>query len=324
MTNIASKSSSPMNGGAAISRTTVRIPATSGDELEAWLYFPEGDGPHPVVVMAHGIGAIKAGGLAPFAERFCREGFAAIVFDYRQWGGSTGQPREELSFPRQLEDYSTVIGWAATHPDIDAHRIFAWGTSFAGMYIVELAASDTRLAGAIGQVPLVDGFAAARMASPGRGLRLLAAALLDRLGSVFGFSSLYLPGAGRPEELAIGTTEDALFGERLMTPKDSTEWRNRVAARSLLSFSWRRPVRRAAAVRCPLLLVVAEQDSMAPVGPAIRVTEKAPLGELYRSRGGHYDVYQGGVSFDEVLRVELEFLHRHAKNERAANDSFLS
>jgi uncharacterized protein len=318
MTNIASISSSPINGGTAISRTTVRIPTPSRDELEAWLYLPEGDGPHPVVVMAHGIGAIKAGGLAPFAERFCREGFAAIVFDYRQWGGSTGQPREELSFPRQLEDYSTVIGWAATQLDIDAHRIFAWGTSFAGMYIVELAASDSRLAGAIGQVPLVDGFAAARMASPVRGLRLLAAALRDRLGSVFGFPSLYLRGAGRPGELAIGTTEDALFGERLMTPKDTTEWRNRVAARSLLSFSWRRPVRRAAAVRCPLLLVVAEQDSMAPVGPAIRVTEKAPLGELYRSRGGHYDVYQGGVSFDEVLRVELEFLHRHAKNERAA------
>jgi fermentation-respiration switch protein FrsA (DUF1100 family) len=314
MTNIASKSSSPTDGGTAISRATVRIPTASGDELEAWLYLPGGDGPHPVVVMAHGIGAIKAGGLAPFAERFCREGFAAIVFDYRQWGGSAGQPREELSFPRQLEDYRTVIGWAATHPDIDAHRIFAWGTSFAGMYIVELAASDTRLAGAIGQVPLVDGFAAARMAPPAHGLRLLAAALRDRLGSVFGLPPFYLPGAGRPGELAIGTTEDALFGEKLMTPKDSTEWRNRVAARSLLSFSWRRPVRRAAAVRCPLLLVVAEQDSMAPVGPAIRVTEKAPLGELHRSRGGHYDVYQGGVSFDEVLRVELEFLHRHAKH----------
>jgi uncharacterized protein len=119
------------------SRTTVRIPTASGDELEAWLYLPEGDGPHPAVVMAHGIGAIKAGGLAPFAERFCREGFAAVVFDYRQWGGSSGQPREELSFPRQLEDYGTVIGWAATHPNIDEHRIFAWGTSFAGMYIVE-------------------------------------------------------------------------------------------------------------------------------------------------------------------------------------------
>ena len=300
------------NAGAP-SRTTVRIPTAFGDELEAWLYLPEGNGPHLAVVMAHGIGAIKAGGLAPFAERFCRDGFAAVVFDYRQWGGSSGQPREELSFPRQLEDYGTVIGWASAHPNIDERRIFAWGTSFAGMYIVELAVSDSRLAAAIGQAPLVDGFAAARLASPGRGLRLLAAALLDRLGSVFGRPPRYLPGAGRPGELAIGATEDARFGEKLMTPKDSTEWRNRVAARSLLSFSWRRPVRRAAAIRCPILLVVAEQDTMAPVGPAVRVTEKAPCGELYRSRGGHYDVYQGGASFDDVIRVELEFLHRHAR-----------
>src|SRR6266853_340000 len=132
--------------------------------------------------MAHGIGAIKAGGLAPFAERFC-----------------------------------------------------------------------------------VDGFAAARLASPVRGLRLLAVALADRLGSIFGRPPRYLPGAGRPGELAIGATADALFGERLMTPKDGTEWRNRVAARSLLSFSWRRPVRRAAAIRCPILLVVAERDTLAPV-----------------------------------------------------------
>jgi len=74
----------PDNVDTSPSRTTVRIPTASGDELEGWLYLPEGDGPHPVVVMAHGIGAIKAGGLAPFAERFCREGFAAVVFDYRQ------------------------------------------------------------------------------------------------------------------------------------------------------------------------------------------------------------------------------------------------
>lgn len=60
----------------------------SGDELEAWLYLPEGDGPHPAVVTAHGIGGIKAGGLAPFAERFRKEGFVAITFDYRNFGGS--------------------------------------------------------------------------------------------------------------------------------------------------------------------------------------------------------------------------------------------
>src|SRR5258706_11352247 len=195
----------------APSRTTVRIPTASGDEIEAWLYLPEGEGPHPAVVMAHGIGAIKAGGLAPFAERFCREGFAAVAFDYRQWGGSTGQPREELSVPRQLEDYRTVIDWAVAHPDLDAQRIFAWRTSFAGMYIVELAASDSRPAGALAQAPLVDGLAAAALASPLRGLRLFSLAALDPVGAIFNGPPRYLPGAGAPGELTVGSTQDARF-----------------------------------------------------------------------------------------------------------------
>jgi hypothetical protein len=29
--------------------------------------------------------------------------------------------------------------------------------------------------------------------------------------------------------------------------------------------------------------------------------------------GGHFDVYEGGADFDNVLRVEVEFLHRHAR-----------
>ena len=32
--------------------------------------------------------------------------------------------------------------------------------------------------------------------------------------------------------------------------------------------------------------------------------------------GGHYDLYQGGESFNDVIQVELEFLHRHAKKAR--------
>ena len=75
-------------------RTTERIGTPSGDELDAWPYLPDGDGPHPAVVMGHGFAAVKAGGLQPFAERFQREGFAAIVFDYRGWGSSDGQPRD--------------------------------------------------------------------------------------------------------------------------------------------------------------------------------------------------------------------------------------
>jgi fermentation-respiration switch protein FrsA (DUF1100 family) len=216
-------------------RTTVRISTPSGYAIEAWVYLPEGGGPHPAVVMAHGIGAVKAGGLQPFAERFRAEGFAAVVFDYRQWGGSDGEPRDELSVPRQLQDYRTVIDWTAAQPDIDPNRIVAWGTSFAGMHIVELAASDRRLAAAIAQVPLADGIAGAAMISPPQGLRLAAVAVLDRLCSFIGRPVRYIPNSAAPGQLAVGATEDALYGLKLMTPREPANFNNRVAARSVLS-----------------------------------------------------------------------------------------
>ena len=292
---------------------TVQIPTSSGDAIEAWVYLPGGSGPHPAVVMAHGIGGIKPGGLAPFAERFREEGFAEIAFDYRNFGGSGGQPREVLSVPRQRADYSTVIGWAVEQPYIDPRQIIVWGTSFAGMHVLELAVSDNRLAAAVAQAPLTDGLAAAMMSEPKNGTRLFGLALLDRVGSLFGRQPIYIPGHGRPGDLSIGATPDGPFGEKLMTPKDGTPWHDRVAARSLLSFSWRRPVRRATSVRVPLLLVVPEADSIAPVPAALEVARKAPGAELFRSAGGHYDVYEGGASFADVLRTEVEFLHRHVK-----------
>jgi fermentation-respiration switch protein FrsA (DUF1100 family) len=308
-------------------RITVQIPTASGDAIEAWVYLPEGSGPHPAVVMAHGIGAIKAGGLAPFAERFREEGFVAIAFDYRNFGGSGGQPREVLSVPRQRADYSTVIGWAVEQSYIDPGQVIIWGTSFAGMHVIELAASDRRLAGAVAQAPLTDGLAAALMAPPKLGIRLFGLALLDLVGSLFGRQPIYIPGHGGPGDLSIGATPDGLFGEKLMTPKDGTRWNDRVAARSLLSFSWRRPVRRAGSVRIPFLLVVPEADSIAPVPAALEVARRAPRAELFRSSGGHYDVYEGGAGFADVLRTEVDFLHRHTKtaaiHQRAtSNDGF--
>ena len=302
-----------ISNNSSAKRVTVQIPTSSGDAIEAWVYLPESSGPHPAVVMAHGIGGIKAGGLAPFAERFREEGFAAIAFDYRNFGGSAGQPREVLSVPRQRADYSTVIGWAVEQPHIDPRQIIAWGTSFAGMHVLELAVSDNRLAAAVAQAPLTDGLAAAMMSEPKNGTRLFGLALLDRVGALFCRQPIYIPGHGRPGDLSIGATPDGPFGEKLMTPKDGTPWHDRVAARSLLSFSWRRPVRRATSVRVPLLLVVPEADSIAPVPAALEVARKAPGAELFRSAGGHYDVYEGGASFADVLRTGVDFLHRHVK-----------
>ncbi|KAA8963656.1 alpha/beta fold hydrolase [Mycobacterium sp.] len=297
--------------GCVVHRRELEIPASARDRLDTWVYVPERPGPLPTVVMAHGIGGIKAAGLAPFAERFARSGFAAVVFDYRHWGRSTGQPRQLLSVRRQLEDYRAALAWTRAQEEFDPARVFAWGTSFAGMHIVELAASEPGLAGAIAQCPLVDGLAGLANVGPRRKLPLIVHALVDQVGSVLGRRPRYLPVSVPAGQLGVIATDDAMTGYARLHPAEGS-WPNEVTARSLLHVMAHRPVRRARKVRCPLLMVVAEHDTMAPVRAALAVATRAPLAELYRSRGGHYDVYAGGLDHENVLRAEVAFLRRHA------------
>jgi fermentation-respiration switch protein FrsA (DUF1100 family) len=282
------------------------------DEIEAWIHRPSAAGPYPAVVMGHGLGAVKAGGLDSFAERFCAAGFAAVVIDYRHWGGSDGQPRDVVNVRRQRDDYEAAVKWARSQPDIDASRIFVWGTSFSGLHATALAASDSRLAGAIAQCPLVDGLAGSLLVRPTRSIALFATALLDAFGSVIGRKPWYIPITVAPGQWGVTDTDDALFGQRLVAPREAAEWRNRVAARSLLRFPMQRPARRAADIAIPFLLVVAETDTQAPVDSALSVAARAPHAELRRSDGGHYDVYEGGIAFEKVVGWEVEFLRRHA------------
>jgi fermentation-respiration switch protein FrsA (DUF1100 family) len=70
--------------------------------------------------------------LDAFAERFARAGLAALVFDYRHFGDSQGEPRQLLDIGRQLADWRAAIGYARTVDGIDPARIALWGSSFSG------------------------------------------------------------------------------------------------------------------------------------------------------------------------------------------------
>lgn len=97
-------------------RSDVRF--RSGDaDCAAWLYLPEGPGPHPAVVLEHGLGAVKEMRLDAYAERFTAAGYACLVFDHRHFGASGGQPRQLLSVSRQLADWKAAIGYVRGRPD---------------------------------------------------------------------------------------------------------------------------------------------------------------------------------------------------------------
>ena len=59
--------------------------------------------------MAHGFGATKDSGLLPFAEAFAEAGLDVLLFDYRCFGESSGEPRQLAWPPRHREDYRAAI-----------------------------------------------------------------------------------------------------------------------------------------------------------------------------------------------------------------------
>ena len=103
---------------------------SDGGTCAAWLYRPAGDGPHPIVVMAHGFSGVREQRLDAYAERFAEAGLAVLVFDYRHFGASDGEPRQLLSIPRQLADWRAAIAYARSLDGIDPKRVALWGTSF--------------------------------------------------------------------------------------------------------------------------------------------------------------------------------------------------
>src|SRR6266576_738542 len=132
----------------------------SGESFAAaWLFLPKAAAPGarvPAVAMAHGLGAVKEMYLEPFARRFAAAGIAALVFDYRGFGASGGEPRQRISPRDQMEDYRNALTWLSLQPEIDADRLGVWGTSFSGAHVIEVAAQDSRVKAVVSQVGPMD------------------------------------------------------------------------------------------------------------------------------------------------------------------------
>lgn len=291
-----------------IQRTKVRFDS-DGTDCVAWHYPGTNGG---CVVMAAGGAVTKEPGTDPFAARFQEAGFAVLAFDYRGLGESGGGPRQVLNVGRQLADWDAALAFAATLPGVV--RIAGWGFSLSGGHLFPVAARHPELAAVIAQNPLADGPAAMpnalRHETLGVILSFPLVALRDACRGLVGREPLLIPLAGPRGTTAMLTTPDAQDGDRALNPGNRyPEWRQVVAARSVLRLGGYRPGRYARRVRCPLLVVVADDDRSALAGPALRAAGRARAAEVVHVSGGHYAPFLD--AYDEVVAAELDFLHRH-------------
>jgi uncharacterized protein len=283
----------------------IRIPS-HGEQLAAYLYRPEStQGDVPCVVMAHGFSATRDDGLPAYAEAFRDAGFAVVVFDYRHFGASTGEPRQLLDIDRQHEDYRAVIAWARQHEGIDPDRIVLWGSSFSGGHVLAVAASDPRIAAVISQAPFTDAIPTLMHVPPKNVVRLTVAGIRDQLRGWRGHAPRLAPAVGEPGTLAAMTEPDAKPGFDAIVPPESL-WRNEFAARLMLRFPFYRPGLKSQQLTMPLLVCVCENDTTTPPASTIKAAGRAPRGELRRYPYGHFDIYND----PKVKADQVDFLRR--------------
>jgi pimeloyl-ACP methyl ester carboxylesterase len=109
---------------------------------------PAGAGPHPTIVICHGLPGNEKN--LDLAQAVRRAGWNAVTFNYR---GSWGSPGS-YKFAQNLEDADAVLAYLrepsnATRLGIDTKRIILAGHSMGGWVTVMTAAHDHGLAGII-------------------------------------------------------------------------------------------------------------------------------------------------------------------------------
>ncbi len=256
----------------------------NGVELAGWFYPGLTDAAAPVVVMSHGLSAIRRMNLDAVARDLNAAGLAVLLYDHRGFGDSGGLPRQEADPWAQVRDMRDAISLAMTLPGVDPERVGIWGTSFSGGHVLTVAALDRRVKAVVAQVPFTHGEATFGSWVPEKArARLLKRFTDDRAARYGGAAPEVVPAAIEGTETAEWVAETDVEGRYV----------NALTLRSLEMLREYEPhsfVSRIAPT--PLLMIIADRDTQTPTAGQVETFQKAQQPkELLRLDCRHYDPY---------------------------------
>ncbi|MEZ4848436.1 MAG: hypothetical protein R3B93_07420 [Bacteroidia bacterium] len=128
------------------------IRCSDGCLVKGWLFLPENIQPENYFSYCNGsrFFGTKECNYQFFAERFSQAGFAVLLFDYPNFGESSGENRGEVDPWQQVQAYRDGISFLETRAEIDK-QIAIWGGNYSGGHAIIIVCAWIQESGAWSQ-----------------------------------------------------------------------------------------------------------------------------------------------------------------------------
>jgi len=288
-------------------RTIKSVFSGQGVSCAATLHVPQepSSTPLPAILMVGGWGSVQQALTSSFVNRFVEAGFAVMEFDYPGWGHSAGWPRQDINPWTRVKVANDALAHLKSMPQVDAYKVVLWGTSFGGGHVVDLAAEHPELLGAIIQVPMLDGLAAAMAVPIPMQLKFFAYMVADlcKVGS-----RIHIPTLAKPGELGSMDRDGAIAAMQAgIEALGNLPYDNRVTARSLSTMAFYWPWKRLKKINIPMQIIGADNDTVAPFVPTKIRRANNPHLQVITIAANHFEPYFEPF-FSTMITHQLTFL----------------
>jgi len=247
-----------------------------------------------------------------FASKFANAGFVVTVFDYRFFGGSEGEPRAQLLWPEQIQDYRNAITWTMTQKEVDPARIGVWGTSYSGGHAIFLGAYDRRIKAVVAQVPVTDVWDTYMAKWPEKQREGFLAWLAQNRADEAATGKLnYIAVAAPADQPSVWPMQE-WYEAFMELSKPAPSWLNKMVINSLdthMTYAPTSVIHRVSPT--PLLMVIASNDDITPTADEKEAFARAKEPKkLVVVEGRHFEAYQG-PKHDQFATPAVEWFKTH-------------
>jgi fermentation-respiration switch protein FrsA (DUF1100 family) len=282
---------------------------SEGDKLVGILYTPadynEGEKIPAIIVTGSWI-TVKEQMASTYAKKLAAEGFSTLVFDFRGFGESGGEPRQYESPHRKIQDIKNAVTFLQTLPMIDPNRIGGLGVCASSGYMAWAAAEDKRVKAFAAIAPWLHDADIVRLIYGG------AKGVDEKIAAGKTAKEKYEQTKVNDLVPACSATDKnaAMFGpfEYYLSPSRGAipEWKNQFAVMSWPEWLQFYPINEADKISVPTLFIHSESAAI-PNGAKRFYDKLVSQKEFYWMNGTQFDFYDNPPTVNEASKKAAQW-----------------